>query len=106
MNSGRPPLSLTEQQIETLTDLLAYHKRLSPEIRQFLITVDERTIEWLRTARPDEVDEIIEGIKLITALRTIFKWTRAIVVTIGVAYLARSHLHDLVAMISSALSAR
>ena len=78
----------------TLRDMLAYHERLSPEVRQFLITVDEHTLDWLRTAREEEIDEIIQGIKLIGVIRTVFKWLKAAFIIVGAVYLARAHLDD------------
>ena len=92
---------LTEEQLGALRDMLAYHQRLSPEVRQFLVTVDEHTLDWLRTARPEEIDEIIQGIKLIGNLRAVLKWLRAIIIIIGGIYVARQHFSDFMSFFSS-----
>lgn len=62
-----------KEKLELLLDL---SDRMSAEAKMFLERADPATLRWLTKARPEEILQLEEGIRLVSASRTVGKFTK------------------------------
>lgn len=74
---------LDASQITELRELLTFHSDLPPHSREMLRNMDPKTAEWLRGARPDEIGQLVEGIRLVRSFGQVGTTVKWIVVTVG-----------------------
>jgi hypothetical protein len=60
----------------------------------FLLEAKARTLEWLKEARKEEIDQLDEAIRLVRSGRTVGRFTKWAVVTLIGAFLLMSQLGD------------
>lgn len=74
--------TLDDEQISNLTAMTQLYERLSlPKDKvsplDFLLNAKPRTLEWLKDARKEEIDQLDEAVKLVRSSRTVgrfMKW--------------------------------
>ena len=90
---------------EGVTDLVNvirfYHDLSSPREGKitpidFLLNAKARTLEWLKEARKEEVDQLDEAIKLVRSGRTVGRFMKWAFVTLIGAFIIMSQLGDAV----------
>lgn len=67
-----------------------------PSAADFLINAKPRTLEWLRDARPEEIDQLDEAIKLVRSGRTVGRFTKWAMITLIGAFILMSQFGDAV----------
>jgi hypothetical protein len=92
--------TLDGEGVTNIVDMMRFYRDLSiPRAGKispvdFLINAKPRTLEWLRDARKEEIDQLDEAIKLVRSGRTVGKFMKwAIITTIG-AFILMSQFGD------------
>lgn len=86
--------ALDIHQVEALKDLMDFRSDLPAHSREMLRGMDKETAKWLKGARPDEIAQLVEGIRLVRSSRTVGKFLRWAVVTLIGAFILMSQLGE------------
>lgn len=79
--------TLTGEGVTTLSNVVRFYERISQaeadrvSALHFLENAKPRTFEWLKDARPDEIDQLDDAVKLVRSSRTVgrfMKWALGI----------------------------
>jgi hypothetical protein len=65
----------------------------------FLLEAKARTLEWLKEARKEEIDQLDEAIRLVRSGRTVGRFTKWAIVTLIGAFLLMSQLGDAISKV-------
>src|SRR5689334_12310590 len=90
---------LSEQGIVHLMDASSLTADLPAEARSFLRNASPETLKWLKDARPDEIKQLDEGIKLVRSSRTVGKFVKWIIISGIGAFILASQFGDAVVKI-------
>jgi hypothetical protein len=99
--------TLDGEGVTNIVDVMRFYRdlsmprsgRISPV--DFLINAKPRTLEWLRDARQEEIDQLDEAIKLVRSSRTVGKFMKWAALTFLGALLLMSQFGDAVTRLLS-----
>lgn len=89
--------NLDEEHVSGLVGVMRFHATLPLHSREMLRDMNKDTADWLRGARPEEINQLVEGIRLVRSSRTVGKFLRWAVVTMIGAFVLMSQLGDVLA---------
>lgn len=93
--------TLDEQGVVALSNMLRAYRKISvstepgkPSALDFLINANPRTLEWLRDARKDEINQLDEAVRLVGSSRTVGRFIKWAVITTAGAFLFATQFGD------------
>lgn len=102
--------TLDGEGVTNLSDLLRLYRDLSIERGQekisvidFLLNAKPATLEWLRDARREEIDLLVQGVRLVGSGRTVGKFTKWALVTLIGAFILMSQFGEALAKLLALL---
>lgn len=101
--------SLNAERVTHLANVIRFYEDLS-EPREgkispvdFLMNAEARTLEWLKKARREEVDQLDEAIKLVRSGRTVGRFMKWAIITLIGAFILMSQFGDAVSKLLALL---
>lgn len=94
--------TLDGESVVTLADMMRLYRDLSVTRNgktspiDFLINAKSRTLEWLRDARKEEIDQLDEAIKLVRSGRTVGRFMKWAIITMIGAFILMSQFGEAV----------
>lgn len=94
--------TLTSEGVTDLANVIRFYHEISESREgriaptEFLLNAKARTLEWLKEARKDEIDQLDEAIKLVRSGRTVGRFMKWAVITLIGAFILMSQFGDAV----------
>src|SRR4051812_17382594 len=99
--------SLSNENVTDLANVIRFYHELSEPrdgriaATEFLLNAEARTLEFLKKARKEEIDQLDEAIKLVRSGRTVGRFMKWAVITLIGAFIVMSQLGDAVTKLLS-----
>lgn len=68
--------NLNEDHVSELVGVMRFHATLPLHSREMLRNMDKSAADWLRTARPEEIALLVDGIDLVRSSRSVGRLLR------------------------------
>lgn len=71
---------LNEEQVTEILEVMSLYRGMTVETQKFLRESDPRTLQWLRTRRPEEIEQLNEAISLLVSSKVVGRFMRIVVI--------------------------
>lgn len=101
--------TLTSEGVVTLSNVVRFYENISEPRNgkvsplDFLENAKPRTLEWLKEARKEEIDQLDEAVKLVRSGRTVGRFMKWVAITTIGAFIVMSQFGEAIGKLVSAL---